>query len=190
MAIAMGTPGGSTWRHIPLVFTHFAGAVLGGAVVGFLLGVLGETLPPTWEVRAAIIGGSGLLALVWGARRRGRSVGLRCQVPRRFGRAWTGYGTVCTWGAMLGSGFLTLIPYTGFLVLPAVQLVAGPAVGAAAGGIFGLVRQGHVALPLTLGYDQLRTMEMLETMKQTGSVLNPLPPLAAFLFIAIGLPFL
>lgn len=178
--------GGRRNRQVLLVLTHLLGACLGGACAGFLLGSLGATLGLQRVPLAPVVVVAAFSMLVT-LRRRGRSYGIKCQVPRAWGRGLTGYRTLLVWGVLLGSGLATAIPYAGFFVLPAIEAVSGVPTAAALGAVFGFVREIHVVFPLLARRDPVEAMALLAPMKRVGRIVNlVLPPLVVAVS-AIGL---
>jgi len=74
---------------------------------------------------------------------------LRRQVARRLRGQPRPTLTYALWGAELGSGLSTLIPYSAFVLVLAVELLSGPLLGAAAGLSFGVARQGIAVIAAT-----------------------------------------
>lgn len=68
------------------------------------------------------------------------------------------------WGLLLGSGVLTVIPYSLLLLVLAGQMASGVVVGAASGAIVGAVRESAIVPPLLAGAgaaEPSRLMELL-----------------------------
>jgi len=170
MAIAMTVPGGIRRRQVALVAAHLAGAALGGACVGALLGAVGAALALGHLSVPILVAVAAAVALAT-LRPRGRSYGIRCQVPRRWTTRET-YAVVSGWGLLLGSGFATLVPYPAYFFLPALELLVGIQAAAVAGATFGLVRELVVLWPLLTRRDPEHAMNLLEPMRRFGRRMN------------------
>jgi hypothetical protein len=181
MAVGLGLLGrGGTRQALGLWVLHIAGAALAGALLGGLVGGVGE-LAGLAAWRPWVIGGGALLALGLGLRRRPPKLGRQQQVPRRWAPGTPPSRVYLVWGAMLGSGVATPIFHTAFLVLLAAQLTGGVALGLISGALFGAARQATALLPLLGRLDPGRTMGLLETLRPVARRLN------AALIIAGGL---
>jgi hypothetical protein len=123
---------------------HIVSASLGGALAGLMLGGIGLLLPTI--LRLAVATAVAALAAYLAIRPQGRGRGVRRQVPRGLGDRLHPLLTYAAWGAELGSGLSTLIPYSAFLLLIAFELLSGPLLGAIAGAAFGAARQGAAVL--------------------------------------------
>lgn len=183
MAFAMGGPGRNPRRVGPLLL-HLSGATVGGAFAGLVIGLAGYAVGAS-QHRLLAVGGAALVALVLALRRPGRSIGRRCQVPRRWGRGTVDDRTLFAWGALLGSGLLTAVPFSGFLLLPAMEFTAGAIAAGIAGALFGLVRQLSAAGVMLWGREASKILELDESMHHFGLLLNKL--LLAAAVCALGL---
>lgn len=123
---------------------HIVFAGLGGGITGLSLGAIGLLLPVS--LREAVAVGFAALAVYRATRPAVSGTGLRRQVARRLEGRLNPLVAYAVWGAELGSGLSTVIPYSAFLWLLGIEFVSGPALGAAAGAGFGLIRQGAAAL--------------------------------------------
>jgi hypothetical protein len=172
MAVGLGLLGrGGTRQALGLWVLHIAGAVVAGALLGGLVGSVGELAGlAVW--RPWVIGGGALIALVLGLRRRPPKLGRQRQVPRRWAPGTSPSRVYLVWGAMLGSGVATPIFHTAFLVLLAAQLTGGVALGLATGALFGAARQATALMPLLSRLDPGRTMGLLETLRPVARSLN------------------
>jgi hypothetical protein len=92
--------------------------------------------------RSALAAAGAALAVSLAIRPPPAGTGVRRQVARHLERRVHPLPAYAIWGAELGTGLSTIIPYSAFFLLVAMELVSGPVVGAAAGAGFGLVRQG------------------------------------------------
>lgn len=150
---------------------HVTGSVLGGAGTGAVIGALGGMLRlprvSPWLVGAAV------LAAAWlGIRPRPRSLGLQRQVPRRW-RPGIPVGVIYfLWGLMLGTGILTVIPHSAFLVMTAAEAVSGPLAAAAAGGAFGVGRSLAAVAQGIREADPQRTMDLLPRLGPAAQKVN------------------
>lgn len=126
---------------------HLIGAVLGGGVVGGVLGWFGSLLSlSAW--RPWFIVTIAAFALWHSVAPHSLKLGRRCQVPRRLRYTVSVDVTYFVWGILLGSGIVTLIPYSCLLVILGTQLTSGTILGALSGAIFGGVREAMTLLPL------------------------------------------
>ena len=181
MAVGLGLLGrGETRQALGLWALHIAGAALAGALLGGLVGGIGE-LAGLAAWRPWIVAGGATLALVLGLRRLPPKLGRQRQVPRRWAPGTPPSRVYLVWGAMLGSGVATPIFHTAFLVLLAAQLTGGVALGLVSGALFGAARQATALLPLLGRLDPGRTMGLLETLRPSARRLN------AALIVAGGL---
>lgn len=152
---------------------HVVGGVLGGALTGGLFGLVGLWLGlAAW--RSWIIVAVTLVAFGWSQYRGPRKLGRPRQVPRDWARTMSAGRRYLVWGAMLGSGVLTLIPHSAFLVLLGAQLTAGPFLGCLSGAVYGATRQGVPLLQLLHPGDPTRSMELLRMFYPAAQRLNML----------------
>jgi hypothetical protein len=119
---------------------HIAGAILGGALVGGLVGAAGMLLSLD-KFRWETIFIATVVALWYSIGPSAASLGLKRQVPRSWERTLTPPARFFFWGMLLGSGVATIIPHATFLVLLAVQSTSGVLLGAVSGAVFGASRQ-------------------------------------------------
>jgi hypothetical protein len=181
MAVGLGLLGrGGTRQALGLWALHVAGAALAGALLGGLVGGVGE-LAGLAAWRPWIIAGGALLALALGLRRQPPKLGRQRQVPRRWAPGTPPSRVYLIWGAMLGSGVATPIFHSAFLVLLAAQLTGGVALGLVSGALFGSARQATALVPLLARLQPGRTMGLLETLRPAARHLN------AALIVAGGL---
>src|SRR5579884_8865 len=135
-------------RHAVYATTHILFAALGGATAGLAFGAIGFSLPT--DLRTACAAAGVALAASLAIRPpANRGAGLRRQVARRLRGQPRPTLTYALWGAELGSGLSTLIPYSAFVLVLAVELLSGPLLGAAAGLSFGVARQGIAVIAAT-----------------------------------------
>lgn len=135
----------STGRAVALLVVGGAG---GGALLGAVLGTLGRLLSLD-DRPALVLAVVATLVAVLTVRDPGRRYGVNRQVGRRLGVTGDVRAYFLVSGLQLGAGVVTLVPYSAFLLLAGALLVAGPALGAAAGALYG-------ALRLALAADVLR----------------------------------
>lgn len=157
---------GGQWRlaRIRITLVHIVGSVAGGAAVGGLVGALGSLLQlSSW--RPWIIGAAILWALGLTMRRGIMRLGSRHQVPRSWSQTMPPARRFVLWGVLLGSGVATPIVSSSFLVLVSAELTAGVLLGAAAGAIFGAMRELTVLYPLLRRLDQMQTMGLLSSLR-------------------------
>lgn len=148
MVMTMGFLGREKRRSIIyLGFFHIMGALLGGAIIGGLLGLIGQSLS-LWRWRSEIILIVAIFALWQAMTKRPAKLGMQRQVPRTWVR--TMFPELCyfLWGAILGSGVATVIPYSAFLVLLSAQLTSSFVWGCLSGTLFGAARQLISLIPL------------------------------------------
>lgn len=148
MAMGLGFLGrGSRRLATPAAGMHVLGSSIGGAVTGALFAGLGSLLwLPRW--RMLIVGSAAFLSLALSLIRLRIALWPQRQVPRGWGQTLPGPLVYFLWGAMLGSGVITVIPYTSMVVLVAIQLTGPVGVAAAAGAVFGFARALPALLPL------------------------------------------
>jgi len=159
MAMGLAFGRGRVSRKIFIAVLHVAGAVLGGAIVGGLLGGLGELLSlSVWrpELIIAVV----LFALWQSLSHRPAKLGLRRQVPRTWVRTMAPEPRFFLWGVSLGCGVATLIPYSAFLVILVVQLTSGVALGFLSGALFGGMRGAVMLLPVLGRQNRLHPEEL------------------------------
>jgi hypothetical protein len=131
-----------------LLALHISGAALGGAAIGGILGWLGSLfLLATW--RLEIIVPLTAFALWQSLSKRPLRLGCQRQVPRQWNQTLPPGSRYFFWGLLLGSGVITIIPYSSFLVVLGVQLTSGTLLGCLSGALFGSTREA-MALILSL----------------------------------------
>lgn len=127
---------------------YAAGAAMGAAVTGSLLGAAGRAL---WWLAGfdgprrvpALVATLGALAVVGGLRDLGvlrfSLPGPRCQVPRPWFRIFGPNVAGFLWGVMIGAGYRTQIQYASYYVVAVTVIALGSAPwGAAIMGVYGL----------------------------------------------------
>jgi hypothetical protein len=120
-------------------------AVLGGASLGLGLGILGTVLG-SQLARLTLVIVAWMASLWYAVMRPSQRLGLDRQVRRRWDPGKSPGRVHAIWGATLGFGLFTAIPYSAWLLVFAVEAVGGPLLGAVCGGMLGLGRQ----LPLLI----------------------------------------
>jgi hypothetical protein len=133
------------WSISTMVFT--ASGVLTSAMVGYLLGIAGSTLP--LEARGVGLGLTGVLAMALAARELGwLSFGLptvRRQTREIWGKSMSRLAANALWGADLGLAFTTQITYSGPWLLATLAFIGGRSdVGAAMFVVYWLGRAAAV----------------------------------------------
>jgi hypothetical protein len=142
MAMGLGFLGRESGiRSTTVGLLHVFSAAAGGALVGAGLGFAGELAGIDGAAQLWVLGITGVAALAIAVRPRPMNLGRPCQVPQRWSKTMPAARLYGVWGLMLGSGVVTLIPYSAHLVLLAAQFAAGPALGAISGGLYGFVRE-------------------------------------------------
>lgn len=176
---------GRRWRTT--VAWYVAGSVLGGALLGGLLGLLGQALPPPTAASAVALAllcllGAGLDAGLLGAR----LPTLRRQVNEDWLDTYRGWVIGLGFGVQLGLGVTTIVTTsTVYLTLAAALLSGSWPAGALVGAVFGTVR----ALPL-LGTRRLVTPSALGSAHRRIAAWAPRAhrlALAAQCVVALGL---
>lgn len=137
-------------RRRAFLATFLVGNVVGAALIGAALGVVGQFFGlSAWHGAAQSVLALTALALVLGGERVLRVLPyIRRQVRPTW---WSRYPQPLTsfaWGVELGSGLLTHVPAATFYVLLLVALFSGPIAGAALLAPFGATRG---AQPLIAG---------------------------------------
>lgn len=150
---------------------HVLGSALGGAATGALAGWLGSLANldsfPAW-----VLGAGAAIAIVISVRARHFELGRPCQVPRRWSKTMPARRLYLMWGAMLGAGVVTLIPYPAYALVVAGQAVAGPLLAAAGGGLFGIARELPSLIPLFRDVHPETAMESLPRFRSAAGKLN------------------
>jgi hypothetical protein len=145
--------------------THLIGTAAGGALIGLILGSIGQLLP-TGLIRAILVLTSAFAVLrsIWGTR----SLGFNKQVPRAWGRMRFAWLTHFLWGPLLGAGVSVLIPYSSQLLLWAAEFASGPVTAMVMGFAFGLGR----ALPAVAPSSKHPSLDI-------GTLMDRLPAIQA-----------
>jgi hypothetical protein len=172
MAMGLGLLGrGDSRGAIRLWAVHVLGAAAAGAVLGALVGAVGALLGlAAW--RPWVIGGVAVVALALALKPGPLTLGRQRQVPRRWARTMAPSRLYLLWGLLLGCGVATPILNTAFLLLLGAQLTAGIAAAAAAGAIFGGMREATALVPILRHFSLERTMNLLEIMRPLARRLN------------------
>lgn len=144
---------------------------MGGAIIGAALGLMGDVAGAS-GARVWIVGAAAAIALVVSLTSDHFELGRPCQVPRRWSRSMPAFRRFLIWGAMLGSGVLTLIPYPAFFVLLAAEVTSPPLIAAVAGGLYGLVREAPALIPLASRGEPQELMDVLPRLKPSWRRLN------------------
>jgi hypothetical protein len=173
----------AAWRY---GLWHVLAAGVGGAVVGGVLGGVGEVFGlGRWGLW--IVGAVAALSLAVALCRRTYQLGRQRQVPRRWPRGTTPARIYGVWGLMMGCGLYTPVYHTALLVLLAVQLVSGFWLGLATGFAFGIVRQAASLWPVARRYDPERTMGLLESLRPGARAFNIALVASALAAVVLGL---
>src|SRR4051812_27618057 len=106
------------WPSVLLIAVHVVASTFSAAAVGGLLGVLGGAVLLTPETRRACIIAVAALAVV-AALRDADIVAFaipprRGSVPQSWWRHWGHLKAAAAYGAVLGLGFTTPVPFAGF----------------------------------------------------------------------------
>ncbi|MBI2760443.1 MAG: hypothetical protein HYX51_03330 [Chloroflexi bacterium] len=160
-----------TRRGASIVALHIAGAAIGGAVTGAALGVVGEILSLA-SLRAGIVGLAAVVAFALAVFRRSRKLGLHCQVPRRWTQVMAATPLYLVWGALLGAGVVTVVPYSLFVLLMSVQMTGGLLLGSVTGAVFGGTREALVLAPLLQRATPEATFGLLPRLRRHSEWLN------------------
>jgi hypothetical protein len=131
------------WRKVRVAGLLAASATATGALAGFTAGVPAAVVRldgPSPLIVAAVALGAVALDLV--AARTGRAAppSVRRQVPRAWSQLFSPPTVAVLYGARLGVGPLTILPTWLWWAAFVLSAWFGPAVAAAAGAVFGLVR--------------------------------------------------
>lgn len=116
---------------------------------------------------------SQVLAVRWPRKELGRSK----QVPRRWARTVPRSQLFFLWGALLGSGIATLIPYSVFVLMLGAQATVGVYLAAPSRAIFGATRQGLALVPVIRRFDPPQTTALLPKLRPHAIRLNALATL-------------
>lgn len=162
---------GKRSRPIPEAVAHIAGAAVGGALIGLAMATVGSWMPR--DARNIIVAAVMGLAIFLAAFRPGSNIGLNRQVPRRW-PTWIPHPVgMFLWGAQLGAGVTTVIPYSAHLAILAVALTLSGDQAAAIVSAFGLARELPAAIALldrTAPPDQY--MRFLRTLRTPAVRIN------------------
>ena len=173
----------AAWRY---GLWHVLAAGVGGALVGGLLGGVGQLLGlGRWG--SWIVGAVALLALAVALARRTYQLGRQRQVPRRWARGTRPSKIYGVWGLMMGCGLYTPVYHSALFVLLAIQLVSGFWLGLATGFAFGLARQAAALWPVARRYEPDRTMGLLESLRPGARAFNIALVALALAVVAVGL---
>ncbi|SRR5579875_192239 len=170
MATGLCLLGRGEKRRFLYALIHLVCASLGGALAGLMLGAIGLAMPAV--LRLALMSAAMAFAMylaIWPVR---RGSGLRRQVPRRLRERVHPFLTYALWGAELGSGLSTLIPYSAFLFLVAFELISGDLLGAIAGACFGVSRQAAAVLAARSGGSPGEIMALLPSLALRARLSN------------------
>ncbi len=173
----------STGRAVALLV---AGGTAGGALLGLVLGTVGW-LTTADDHPAVVVAVAGTLVVLLTIRAPSRRYGVNRQVGRRLGITCDVRWYFFISGLQLGTGVVTLVPYSAFLVLAAGLLVAGPAIGPFAGAVYGAIRLALAADVLRGGDvdDPGRAMDVFDRRARPAARLN-LVLVAAVAVVAWG----
>jgi hypothetical protein len=173
MAMGLGFLGRESHvRSTTVGALHVIAASAGGAVVGACLGLFGELIDITEDAQVWVVAVTAAVALAIAVRPRPMNLGRPCQVPQRWSRTMPAARLYGAWGLMLGSGVVTLIPYSAHLVLLAAQLVAGPVYGAVSGAVYGAVREGAALTGVPGRLQPAPAMDSLERWAGAARIAN------------------
>lgn len=140
-------------------------------MVGAGVGLVGEALElGRW--RSWIVGGTAAIALLFSVTRSHFELGRPCQVPRKWTRSMAAYRRFLLWGAMLGAGVVTLIPYPAYLLLLGAQATSSVLSAAAAGALFGLAREGPALFGVLRPSNPEEVMEVLPRLRPAWRAMN------------------
>lgn len=189
MGLSLGLLGrggtGRAWRYGIL---HVVMAGVGGAVVGGLLGLVGQLLGLA-QWRWWIIGVTALVALGIALTHSSYQLLSQRQVPRRWSPKYHLTTVYTVWGLMMGCGLYTPVYHTALLVMLATQLTVGPTVGIISGFLFGIVRQSTSLWPVARHYDMERTMRLLEELRPGARLFNILLVTAVLVLVVYEVAF-
>jgi hypothetical protein len=164
---------------------HVLGAAAGGAIAGGAIGFVGATLTlSSW--RPWVIGATALAAIMLSVKRRRVTLGLQCQVPRTWNRTMPPHRRYFLWGALLGSGCATLIPYSTYLLLVGAQLTAGVLLGTLSGVVFGATRQGVALILPLVRTNHEAVMDLLPTFHEPARRLNAVVAIGGGVFLVLA----
>ncbi len=168
------------WRYGIL---HVLMAGVGGAIIGGLLGGIGDLLGLA-QWRWWIIGATALLALIYALTHSSYQLISQRQVPRRWSPKVHLSAVYTIWGLMMGCGLYTPVYHTALFVMLATQLTFGFVPGIISGLLFGIVRQATSLWPVARRYDTEQTMNLLEQLRPGARLFNILL-VAAILILVI-----
>ena len=176
---------GASWRRT--VTAYVVASVVGGALVGALLGLLGDaawrSTPPGWALVAV-----GVAALfVATLDLAGRVTGPRRQVDESWLTQYRDWVVGLGYGFQLGVGGLTIVTSaTIYLTFLLELLTARPLAGAAVGAVFGLAR----ALPLLTTRRVVDPESLRAAPRRWQSAAGPVRQAAAAVAAATGVTLL
>jgi hypothetical protein len=133
-----------TSRYGAALLAHAVGAVIAGAGLGALLGLVGQAV-----LGARGLAGSAAVVAVVGLTLGLTEVGVLklpvMQAPRQTVKQWRerlgAIGAPLAWGLDLGSGLTTYVPFAAYWLVPVAAVARGNvAYGALLVGVFGLAR--------------------------------------------------
>jgi hypothetical protein len=150
---------------------HISGAAIGGALAGLVIGLAGSLLRLP-DLQPWILGGATLAAFLLALRPGSVKLGRQAQVPRRWASRMRPLRLFFLWGALLGSGFATLIPYSSLLLVFAAEATTGPVLAAFIGAIFGASRQSAAFIPVVRDLNPSETMDLLPRLRAVAAVVN------------------
>jgi hypothetical protein len=151
---------------------HVIFAALGGALTGAAIGSIGELMGLGSNARTGVLIVAGAVALAVAVRRRPMKLGRPCQVPKEWSGTLPARRLYAAWGLMLGSGVMTLIPYSAHLVLLAGQLFAGPLFGTISGAVYGAARESIALTGAGGGLQPVPAMDALERWASPARLAN------------------
>ena len=164
MAMGLNFLGRERRRAFVAGLLHLSGAVVGGAAIGALLGLMGAWLGlDGWRIW--IVAGMALVVVTISITSKRFELGRPCQVPREWTRSMPANRRFLIWGLMLGSGVVTLIPYPAYLLLVGAELTAGPLIAGVAGGLYGFARELPALVVLARPAGPEATMDMLPRLR-------------------------
>lgn len=158
-------------RAVTAGVMHVVTATIAGGLVGGALGMIGAVLGLDAQ-KGWTVGTGAVIALTLTFFAPRLTIGRPCQVPRRWSETLPATRLYASWGAMLGSGLATLIPYPAYILALSGELAAGPLVGAIAGAIFGLFRELPALVPLLRTVRPQEAMGVLEDLAPAARAVN------------------
>lgn len=171
---------------------HVAGAAGSGAAVGLLAASLGTLLPEAARIALLV----GAVVWAWIERSTLANLGWRRQVPRWDRLRMPRPILYSAWGALLGTGLLTVIPHSGYLVFIGLEANAGIPLGIVAGAVCGASR-ALVAVIVSLqaarldqSPDQIATtyLRLRDAADRYNRLLVPVGGVLAVFAVVVGRP--